>query len=45
MGTVGERLGRGVELLACDVRVARDRGEVCVAEVLGDQAGIAGRLA
>ena len=28
MGAVGERLGRAVQLLACDVRVVRHRGEV-----------------
>ncbi len=42
---VGERLGGGVELLACDVGIAAHGREVCVAEVLGDQAGVAGGLA
>src|SRR5271166_5583095 len=44
-GAVGERLGGGVQLLACDVGVAAHGREVCVAEVLGDQPSVAGGLA
>jgi hypothetical protein len=44
-GAVGERLGGGVQLLACDVGIAAHGREVCVTEVLGDQAGVAGGLA
>ena len=43
--TVNERLGGGVQLLACDVGIAAHGREVCVTEVLGDQAGVAGGLA
>jgi hypothetical protein len=37
--------GGGVEFVARDVRIAAHGGQVCVAEVLGDQARVGGRLA
>ena len=41
----GERGGGFVQFLVGDVGVATDRREVCVAEVGGDEAGVAGLLA
>jgi hypothetical protein len=40
-----ERLRRDVQLLACGVRVARHGGEVGMAQVVGDEAAVAGCLA
>lgn len=39
-GTIRQRLRRSVQLVACDVRVATDRRQVGMAEVLGDQPGV-----
>ena len=42
---LGENSGRGVQLILSDVRVAGHRGQVCVPEILGDQARVACGLA